>query len=97
MSIANELITRGWTQGTYEDTEGRVCLGGASWVAAESWRDFSAAVTALFNALPADVTCGTTREWATICIGDWNDHPARTFDEVLRVAKEADEILDSLS
>jgi len=91
MSIANELITRGWTQLTREDAEGRVCLAGA------------ASYATVGNAYGQ---CVESKEfmdmWRTLSglVGypmGWNDVPGRTFDEVLRVAKEADEILDGLT
>ena len=43
----------------------------------------------------------TARRVVQGLIGDravvrWNDNPIRTYDEVLRVAKEADELLEGL-
>ena len=99
MSIANELITRGWGRGNYEDAEGRVCLAGAARysVGSADRLDFRHALVAVFAALPADARRGGTDQWHAIFIGNWNDAPERTFDEVLRVAKMADEILDGLA
>jgi hypothetical protein len=89
MSIANELIARGWTQGQREDDDGRVCLLGA-----------------LSYSIAGHSQCRTGDQFSDgwralgIAVGmqspvRWNDDAARTFDEVLRVAKEADEILDA--
>lgn len=95
MSIANELITRGWHQGDYEGRDGSVCLYGA--------------VSCVLYGNPFWNTangeyCSETPEPLRSFLDEktghlramWNDHPARTFDEVLRVAKEADELLDAL-
>jgi len=90
MSIANELITRGWTQLMREDAEGRVCLAGAVSYAAlgHAYSDCgNEAFMDMWRALNAVVAWPTT----------WNDAPGRTFDEVLRVAKMADELLDGLA
>lgn len=85
MSIANELITRGWTQGAFAREDGSVCLLGAI-DAAGGECEIANAVYEVFD-----------RHGIPWTIGHWNDAPGRTFDEVLRVAKEADEILDALS
>ena len=88
MGIANELITRGWTQRRFESDDGSVCLAGAAGYAStghvSDWTD--------------DV-----REAMTTVVGkdfvdiaQFNDAPGRTFDEVLRVAELADEILDGM-
>jgi hypothetical protein len=90
VGIAHELITRGWYQGDYEGPDGSVCLYGASWKA---------------SGLPLDVWeaqgVDTIRRAVAACGGgwirpvhEWNDDPSRTFDEVLRAAKIADEILE---
>ena len=93
MGIADELITRGWHQGEAEAPTGEVCLAGAAAYALFnttfddlSLHDLSAAMNAVEAAAP---------EIAKHGVGNWNDAPERTFDEVLRVAKEADEILDA--
>ena len=83
MSIADELITRGWAQGELRDGEGRVCLMGAVHFAHDRTVEgaYKRAIKALIEACPAE------------CFVEWRDAPERTFDEVLRVAKIADEIL----
>lgn len=81
MSIANELITRGWTQGRLYGHDGSACLVGALNSACRDNEDFAAAWAFL--------------ESRVGIIANWNDDPCRTFDEVLRVAKEADEFLDA--
>jgi hypothetical protein len=81
MSIANELITRGWTQGDYVRDDGSVCLIGA--VRCAFAHDYRARCNA---ALCVDRVLGQGAEV-------WNDTEGRTFDEVLRVAKLVDEIL----
>ncbi len=93
MSIANELITRGWTQGRAIDDEGHVCLYGAA-LAAQGWtvdnttlafKDLAGFFPRVYEALDA-----------VLPSSDWhNDHPWVTFDDVLRIAKQADEILDA--
>jgi hypothetical protein len=99
MGIANELITRGWHQGDFRADDGSVCLYGAC-VAAERG--------AAFDALDIDdIALANGGEYekalSLLVVGQtghtvaaWNDDPSRTFDEVLRAAKEADEIVDAL-
>lgn len=83
MGIAHELITQGWTQGRSRDEEGRMCLTRAA-------RD-----PAQFDARPL-MAIGRVLGLSTFGeIIRWNDDPNRTFDEVLRVAKEADELLNA--
>lgn len=82
MGIAHELITRGWNQGGYWGEDGAVCIGKA----AQLQTNFPAALEAVARVI------GCTDRFA---IPAWNDAPERTFDEVLRVAKEADELLDA--
>lgn len=89
MGIADELITRGWTQGWTEDSEGRVCLLGA---AAYASGEYGNEVGNLWTMPPALVEI--LNDLCVMRFTVWNDAPERTFDEVLRVAKEADEILD---
>lgn len=100
-SIAHELITRGWRKGSLVGDDGSVCLTAAAQFATlddlspNGCMDYGVpreAREALHQALPAEAFNPITGEkiiWA------WNDRPERTFDEVLRVAKEADEILDA--
>lgn len=92
MGIAHELITRGWTRYKMLDPEtGAVCLEGAAYCSAGLADELGTANIALrmeppeFNAL-RKVLGQHTLYW-------WNDEPDRTYDEVLRVAKEADELL----
>lgn len=82
MSIANELITRGWVRGTYEHPDGRICLFTAIKYATNGDEYLMCQVGAHIRAL-----IGLPH------ISAWNDTPGRTFDEVLRVAKLADELL----
>jgi hypothetical protein len=94
VSIANELIVRGWCQNYAMDAEGRVCLYGA------------AALAAGLDVRPKQqlvglLVCNRAPEYARALAQAvdgseamrWNDADGRTFDEVLRLAKEADEIL----
>jgi hypothetical protein len=94
VGIANELITRGWTQGTPKDADGRVCIYGAGVAAA--------GVEPRSNMLASiELRAADPRIYDALwrAVGEspmsWNDDPRRTFDEVLRVAKEADELLDA--
>jgi len=85
MSIANELITHGWYQGNYEGPDGSLCLiGAARNVYGDQYDRYVNALRVLYKLVGG-------------MVGGWNDNPTRTFDEVLRVAKEADEILDGLT
>lgn len=100
MGIADELITRGWNQGRYESRAGEVCIAAAACYAA------TGRSPAEVNCCVPDELDG---KWRAACdaiasvitrrnhdsITGWNDDPDRTFDEVLRAAKEADEILDA--
>lgn len=89
-SVADELITRGWTQGYTVDYVGRVCLLGAvgyivdpekgMWIGPE----FSAYVIVMKEML---------RHQGPVA---FNDNPDRTMDEVIRFAKEVDEVMDYL-
>ena len=105
MGIADELITRGWHQGDYEARDGSVCLYGALWKAS-GIQDLCE-----WESLPATDPMGVAlREAVCQVLGDdlgkvkypdnpvpeFNDAEGRTFDEVLRVAKIADEILDGM-
>lgn len=90
MSIANELITRGWYQGGYQAEDGRVCIAGAAKYAVEVQPEMGR------NSVQYDewrAAVDVIRSLVGQNVGYWNDAPERTFDEVLRVAKEADEIL----
>lgn len=85
MSIADVLITRGWYQGDLEGPDGSVCMIGACLFAlvAEDGNDLKY----------LEATDFIYRQTGEVGISRWNDDPTRTFDEVLRVAKMADEIL----
>jgi hypothetical protein len=95
MGLADILITRGWAQGAWVDRDGAVCLDGAAMVYACGYSDV----------LGAAMTDAEYEQWdrarraIAAATGDgvilWNDAPGRTFAEVLRAAKEADEILDA--
>lgn len=87
MGIADELITRGWAQRTYRHPDGSVCLEQAAACAFNvyPYQIYENGVAKVINEL---LPVGVGQ-----CIAEWNDAPERTFDEVLRVAKEADEIL----
>lgn len=92
MSIADELITRGWNQRSYMGPDGSVCLSGANRCSV------SGSVLKTFKVEEAEANAeevfrGLLPEG--LSIPQWNDAPERTFDEVLRVAKLADEILDA--
>lgn len=98
-SIADELITRGWHQGSHEGDDGAVCLEGAVCYALGG---------VIVNNRPEGLdkrlyrrTLLHVREGLRSVThlrmppptSQWNDAEDRTFDEVLRVAKEADELL----
>jgi hypothetical protein len=95
-SIADELITRGWTQRTFEDDlTGAVCLRGAVRCAIWGLPRYDHRTVAgghLDTEARALATIGRITSHPGI-VSIWNDEPGRTFDEVLRVAKQADEIL----
>ena len=88
MGIAHELITRGWAQGASVAEDGKVCLLGAA-AYANGWKGENG-----FWAMPTEMT-RALNQLCGMAFTVWNDDPKRTFDEVLRVAKEADEILDA--
>lgn len=107
MSIANELITRGWTQRTSLKGDGTVCLIGAAAAAYGNltddypvcWRSLPESVrSALLAVIPLDIRedCACMDDDDIVSMG-FNDTDGRTFDEVLRVAKEADELLERLA
>ncbi len=89
--IAHELITRGWTQLIREDDRGRVCIAGAA--------SYATLGDPLGSCLESKEFADAWRALTKVveCPMSWNDEPGRTFDEVLRVAKLADEILDGLA
>lgn len=100
MSIANELITRGWNRGETVADDGSVCLTGAAQFAYlgearngvwESPLPMNVRA-ALWACIPADADV-TRRSDGTPILFSFNDRS--TYDEVLRVAKMADEILDA--
>lgn len=97
MGISDELITRGWTQGDFADEDGRVCLYGAAEcvvygdvlnnIPTEDWGGVRwAELVRVQKAL-----CDAAGQFAPA----FNDAEGRTFNEVLRVAKHADEILNA--
>ena len=88
MSIANELIVRGWHQGRSEGPDKSVCLLGAVGCALRGSAYMWPEVEELDRLFPS-----LGDHW--VDISRWNDNPARTFDEVLRTARLADEILDA--
>ena len=86
-SIADQLIASGWCQGHYVDDDGSVCIRTA--VARSGLDLYSDRVHAALV-----VACGEDPN--NILPGlAFNDAPERTYDEVLRAAKTADEILDA--
>lgn len=99
MGIAHELITRGWSQGSIRnlDDDARCLVGAAAaafgdieaYVSRAAWVSLPSEVRlALLRAVPPnDVIGGVGRVTA------FNDAHGRTYDEVLRAAKEADELL----
>lgn len=99
MSIADQLIIRGWTKGTEEDHEGRVCLAGAirkqsgycyshNRVVSEGRDEYRAACQIANKLLNEKYIHGDFVRW--------NDQNGRTYEEVLRFAKELDEVIDYL-
>lgn len=95
-SIAHELITRGWVQDAFERDDGSLCLVSAASRAATGapWGD--ALVPRRVLTVLAQTTKRSTRGTVSAVaarIMKWNDNPDRTYDEVLRAAKTADEIL----
>jgi hypothetical protein len=103
MSIADELITRGWYQGDFENEDGSVCIAGAALHTQLSAQGVEERIDDFLNGphykMGVDLRMCRAIETAGGIphggIARWNDDPERTFDEVLRVAKEADEILDA--
>ena len=98
MGIAHELITRGWTQGLTLRSTGEVCLLGAAIRAYGIEEVGTSRCWALLPSTVRDALCDATGiddPLGGYAVGRWNDHDKRTFDEVLRVAKEADELLDA--
>lgn len=96
MSIADELITRGWTQRALMNDDGAVCLLGAMYCATNEH------ITTVDEMPRVDLLPGmysvvkdAVRAAGGHSIPQWNNAPGRTFDEVLRVAKEADALLDA--
>lgn len=103
MSLAEQLITRGWTQGESIDGEGHVCLNGALLAelgvadievgtldylrAVGDANDSFLAGTKVLNHLVA-------RIWGHPDFVGYNDTDDRTFDEVLLIAKQFDEVVD---
>lgn len=97
MGIAHELVTRGWIQGAMQAGDGAVCLQGAI-----NCSIFGAPRAGPFL-IADDIDTETLRRYldaystAERTLGQpvdtWNDAEGRTFDEVLRVAKELDEVL----
>jgi hypothetical protein len=87
MGIAHELITRGHnTNGDYEGPDGSVCLLGAAAYAYDGIR------LDVYRALARAIAGDSWWESPDFeGIAAFSDH--HSFDEVLRVAKRADEIL----
>lgn len=98
MSIADELITRGWTTGRLEEHDGSVCLLGAAAYAAgvdvRAARDASAVYGLIPHACVAALAAAVKAESTDFVdeITFFNDIRADR-DGALRVAKLADEIL----
>ena len=92
MSIADELITRGWCQFDEMDREGRVCLRGAASLAYTGTTDLAFMLPEVVR----DTLYSLVEARGYDGIADWNDNVDRTYEEVLRLAKEADEILDNI-
>ena len=101
MGIANELITRGWHQGAIEGPDGSVCLSGAVFAAVYGVPQLAFASQNLLRDDALTRVCQQASNVVASLIeraggrpfAPWNDAPERTFDEVLRVAKETDELL----
>ena len=105
--LADVLLTHGWTQGDEFDVATKeVCLIGAasvlvfgeeyytsnnSWdMGYERWLMLSRPKYEKVIQILADVVL----QRRDLCITDFNDDPDMEFDEILRVAKEADELLE---
>ena len=84
MSLANELITKGWCQDRFQDRDGRVCLDKAIRNCVGLTDDYTYSQELVDRELDVEEILGDT-------VINWNDAPDRTFDEVLRVAKQCDE------
>jgi len=91
VSIADVLITRGWHQGSYQGADGAVCIAGAVHLAC----GYEIPAEDVSNRPESRIDEIVTLLVGTWSWADWNDAPERTFDEVLRVAKLADELLDA--
>jgi hypothetical protein len=93
VGIADELITRGWTQGEVMAGDGSVCLMGAAACAAglnvTPYRTTSTVWMELPDRVRNALIAATRNEW----VPEFNDDWHRTYDEVLRAAKDADELL----
>lgn len=78
----DELLIHGWCQGNYRVGERMCALGAIEAVSGEAWVFDSIAAEAaqrLCEAIPAQD--GT--------VGDWNDAPERTIDDVLDAFRHA--------
>ncbi len=82
MGIAHELITRGHNRSEFEGLDGSVCLYGAAYCAANmDLEEYTRFCNVIERCIPAEVFYVTA----------FNEHAE--YDEVLRVAKQADELL----
>jgi len=88
-----KIQERGWYQGAINGPDGEVCLIGAIQLTMREAQlpteQQSVLLPPIYNTLHtliANRTGGEERAWA---IGEWNDDPARTVDEVLELLDEA--------
>ncbi len=79
------LVTRGWTQGAYEDSKGCVCLYGALNVADGKEPQDETRNSAAFNEAVAALEDQIGCDYLDV----WNDEYDRTVDDVLAVIDRA--------
>lgn len=90
MGIASELIEAGWCQKSYQLADGSICLRTAARRAAiHNGIDIFEPRGPIYQALAT--ACGDDSPFLAGLL--FNDTDGRTYDEVLRAAKVADEIL----
>src|SRR5262249_9169767 len=95
MGIADELITRGWAQGAYVVEGGAVCLrGAAKYAACSEWGTRQLTTEESIRGIRAEHALIRVVDGSCIVdVSNINDWRETTFDDVLRIAKQADELL----
>lgn len=90
LKMAELLMEHGWCQGTYEDTEGRLCVMGAflrtlelddTWPVDDEWETpYYLGLQAFERSISPEMGGQAGELWDA---ADWNDRPGRTRDEVV--------------